>query len=120
MPKSAVVLILAALFLCGCSHNAAPIQDGKYYAVFLTNGGVYFGQLSGFGTPYPVLTDVYYVRDSVNQEAKVAASTLIKRGREWHSPDRMILNEKAIAFIEPVGKDSRVYKLIEESKKKPN
>ena len=115
-----VLTLIALSLLGGCSHNVAPVQDNKYYAVFLTTGAVYFGQLSGFGTPYPVLTDVYYVRDSVNQETKVAASTLIKRGHEWHSPDRMILNEKAIAFLEPVGKDSRVYKLIEESKKKKN
>ena len=47
-------------------------------------------------------------------------SSLIKRGREWHGPDRMILNEKAIVFVEPVGRDSRVSQLIEDAKKKTN
>ena len=46
------------------------------------------------------------------------SNILVKRGQEWHAPDRMILNEKAIVLIEPVGKDSRVSQLIEESKKK--
>jgi hypothetical protein len=97
--------------------QAPMIDAGKYYAVLLTNGSVYFGQVEGLGTPYPVLKDVYYVQSNVNQETKAVSNSLVKRGKEWHGPDRMILNEKAIVFLEPVGRDSRVAQLIEESKK---
>ncbi len=41
----------------------------------------------------------------------------MKRGKEWHGPDRMILNEKAILFVEPVGADSKVAQLIAQSKR---
>ena len=115
-------LLALALIGAGCNRvpdkgNLPSIDPKKYYAVLLSNGSVYFGQLSGFGTEYPVLTDVYYVQSNVNQETKAVANALVKRGKEWHGPDRMILNEKNIVFIEPVGLDSRVAKLIEESKR---
>jgi hypothetical protein len=111
--------LLAALALSGCKQStpSAAIDPKKYYAVLLNNGAVYFGQVEGLGTPYPVLKDVYYVESNVNQETKAVRSTLVKRGKEWHEPDRMIINEKAIVFLEPVGKDSRVSQLIDESKK---
>jgi len=113
-----------ALLLSGCNRNAASDRPASvatdpttYYAVLLSNGAVYFGQLEGLGTPYPVLKDVYYVQSNVNQETKAVNNSLVKRGKEWHGPDRMIINEKAIIFVEPVGKDSRVAQLISESKK---
>jgi hypothetical protein len=107
------------LTACRNVGSAPPpsIEAGKYYAVLLSNGSVYFGQLEGLGTPYPVLTNVYYVQSNVNQETKAVSNSLVKRGKEWHGPDRMIINEKSIVFVEPVAKDSRVAQLIEESKK---
>jgi hypothetical protein len=74
------------------------------------------GQVEGLGTPYPVLKDVYYIQSNVNQATKAVANALVKRGTEPHQPDRMIINEKAIIFVEPVGPDSRVAQLIKESK----
>jgi hypothetical protein len=101
----------------GCAKK--PIQFAEaYQAVLLDNGAVYFGKLEGLGTPEPVLREVYYVQQGVNQQTKEVTSVLIRRGQEWHSPDRMILNARHIVFVEPVGKDSRVAKLIEELKSK--
>lgn len=96
--------------------SAAAIDANKYYAILLTNGSVYFGHLEGLGTPFPVLHDVYYVQSTQNQETKTVNNMLVKRGKEWHAPDRMILSEKSIVFVEPVGPDSRVSQLIAESK----
>jgi len=116
-------LLALMLLASGCNRGADTAQNlptidpKKYYAVLLSNGSVYFGQLQGFGSEYPVLTDVYYVQSNVNPETKaVVGNSLVKRGKEWHGPDRMILNAKNIVFLEPVGLDSRVAKLIEESK----
>jgi len=124
MRKTAVISLLTLVLLAATScrdlTKVSPpptIEADKYYAVLLGNGSVYFGQLEGLGSPYPVLRNVYYVTSNVNQETKAVANALVKRGKEWHGPDRMIINEKAIIFIEPVGKDSRVAQLIEESKK---
>jgi hypothetical protein len=97
--------------------NAATIDPNRYYAVLLTNNSVYFGHLQGLGSAFPVLTDVYYVQSNVNQETKEVKNVLVKRGKEWHAPDRMILSEKTIVFIEPVGAGSMVQNLISESKR---
>jgi len=95
----------------------AAVDSSKYYAVLLSNGAVYFGHLQGFGTQFPVLKDVYYVQSTQNAETKSVSNVLIKRGKEWHSPDRMILNPGSIVFVEPVGVDSKVAQLIAESKR---
>ena len=39
---------------------------------------------------------------------------LLKRGNEWHSPDRMVLNAQQILMVEPVTSGSRVAHLIAE------
>ena len=118
LPASTLVALLLATAACrSMTPNPAPVLDAnKYYAVLLTNGSVYFGQLEALGTPFPVLHNVYYVTSNVNPETKAVSSALVKRGREWHGPDRMIINASSIVFVEPVGLDSRVSKLIEESK----
>ncbi len=116
----ALTVVLCASLSSGCRQQggAIPATDAKqYHAVLLTNGSVYFGKLEGLGTDLPVLRDVYYVQSNVNPQTKAVSNILVKRGREWHSPDRMILNSKAIVFIEPVGADSKVAQLIADSKK---
>jgi hypothetical protein len=97
--------------------SAAAIDPNKFYAVLLNNNAVYFGKLQGLGSPFPVLTEVYYVQSNVNQETKAVSNMLVKRGKEWHGPDRMVINEKSIVFVEPVGPDSKVDQLIKESKR---
>ena len=122
--KQMLVITLAclALFTTGCNRpqpnpGSASVDANKYYAVLLSNGLVYFGKLEGLGSAYPVLHDVYYVQTATNPETKAVSSVLVKRGKEWHSPDRMIVSEKAIVFVEPVGSDSKVAQLIAESKR---
>ena len=119
----AFLALLALLAACsGCQRQqslsgSAAIESDRYYAVLLGNGSVYFGKLEGLGTAYPVLREVYYVQSATNPETKQVSSVLVKRGKEWHAPDRMILNEKSIVFVEPVGTGSKVAQLIAESKK---
>lgn len=97
-------------------HEAS---ETAFRAVLMSNGMVLFGKLHGLGTAYPVLTDVYYVR-TVEDAAKKPTSVLIKRGSEWHQPDRTVLNADQIVLIEPVTKDSKVMQIIDESKAKEN
>jgi len=91
--------------------------DTPYHAVLLTNGAVYFGRLEGLGKPFPVLTDVFYIQSSTNGETKETRSVLVKRGREPHAPNRMVLNASHILLVEPVARDSRVAQLIAEAKR---
>jgi hypothetical protein len=111
-----------ALLATGCQRAPATpadaaIDPNKYYAVLLNNNSVYFGKLEGLGSEFPVLHDVYYVQSNVNQETKQVNNILVKRGKEWHGPDRMIISDKSIVFVEPVGADSKVAQLIADSKK---
>jgi hypothetical protein len=64
-----------------------------------------------------VLQDVYYIQSRQNPETKQVANVLVKRGQEWHSPDRMILNRRHVILLEPVTETSQVAKLIAEQSK---
>jgi len=89
---------------------ATPFQ-----AVLLANGAIFYGKLEGFGTDRPVLTHVYYILRNPNPENGQAAQVLVKRGHESHNPDRMYLNPKQVVFVEPVGADSEIARLIAEN-----
>lgn len=152
-------LIIAAIFLTGVgltflflrsssSSNSttsatkpAPVdaRASGYAAVFLDNGQVYFGRLSGFGGDRPVLRDVYYLRLSqslqdsalakdVDSKANVAASknaaaaqpelTLIKLGNELHGPvDELQLNPNHTIFVEDLRKDGKITLAIDNYRK---
>ena len=121
LPLSILSLILTAP---GCGRlqqsptpASAAIDPNKYYAVLLANGSVYFGHLEGLGSSFPVLHDVYYVQSAQDPNTKEVKNILVKRGKEWHGPDRMIIAEKSIVFVEPVGADSKVAQLVAESRR---
>lgn len=114
-----------AAFWAGCARQpdaatpAVKSPGTEYQAVMLANGQVFFGKLEGLGTPYPVLSDVYYVRTYADpKNPQSATSTLVKRGQEWHAPDSMVMNAAHIILVEPVTKESRVARLIAEIKDK--
>jgi hypothetical protein len=117
-------LIVAALIIAMAilgnawmvTHPRAISFDQTYQAVLLSNNNVYFGKLEGYGTDNPVLSEVYYVQTVVDPETKQQSNILTKRGKEWHSPDRMYINPKQILIVEPVGPNSRVAELIKELK----
>jgi hypothetical protein len=91
-----------------------------YHAVLLDSGQVYFGKLESLGTPwspYCILTDVFYVQSITNPETKQTNNILVKRGKEWHAPDRMIINNRHVVLVEPVAEASKVAQLILETRK---
>lgn len=105
---------------CGRSNLDGGVPQNikfqtDYQAVFLDNGQHFIGKLEGMGTEYPVLKEVFYIKNQVNPETKEATSILVKRGQEWHSPELMYINEKHILVIEPVAKDSKMAQLIVEA-----
>ena len=109
-----VVVVGGALWFY--SHSRSVAMTTPYQAVLLTNGSAYFGRLEGLGGPYPVLRDVFYVQSVQNQQTKQVNNILVKRGKEWHAPDRMILNANMIVLVEPVSPGSRVASLIAQAK----
>ncbi|HXJ17024.1 MAG TPA: hypothetical protein VNM68_07475 [Candidatus Polarisedimenticolia bacterium] len=98
------------------THDRVQLNT-PYQAVLLDNGQVYYGKLQGPETPFPILTDVYYIQNRVDPQTKAVSNVLVRRGKEWHAPDRMILNARHVVLIEPVGPGSQVAKFIEEFNK---
>jgi hypothetical protein len=108
-----ILVIAAALLLIkSTGWNSTVKFTTPYQAVLLTNGSAYFGKLEGYGTPHPVLTEVYYIVSQNNPETKQANNVLVKRGKELHEPDRMYINPNQILCVEPVGPTSKVAQLI--------
>jgi len=101
-------------------YRAGTVQvTTPYQAVLLDNGQVYYGKIERAGSSYPVLRDVYYVQSKVNPQTKEVSNVLIRRGSEWHGPDRMFVNARHIVLVEPVGPSSKVAQLIADDKKTP-
>ena len=116
---SSLVFSTIVLF-AGCTPPPQPTAVAfttPYQAVLLSNNSVYFGKLAGYGTPNPVLTDVFYIVTQTDPTTKQTKNILVKRGKELHGPDRMYLNANSIVFVEPVGVDSKVAQLISEAGK---
>lgn len=114
--------------LAGCNLDdfrngqpqASPVKFAtEYQAVFLDNGQVYFGKLENPESTYPLLRNVFYVQSQVNQETKQTVSLLVKRGKEWHEPDVMYLNQRHVVMVEPVTLNSRLGQLIKEANTQP-
>ena len=121
MVRTSVIVLLALIVVVSATfwlstRRTRVAMTTPYQAVLLTNGSAYFGQLEGLGTPFPVLRDVFYVQSTQNPETKQVSNILVKRGKEWHAPDRMILNSNMIVLVEPVNPTSRVAQLISQAK----
>jgi hypothetical protein len=108
-----LALLVGGAFALKTSHEVT--FPTPYQAVLLANGAVYYAKVQGYGTPNPVLMDVYYIVTQTNPETKATSNVLVKRGKELHGPDRMYVNPNQIVFVEPVGPGSKVAQLIAES-----
>lgn len=96
-------------------------KSSKYQAVFLSNGQVYFGQVSNEAADPVVLKDIYYLRvqqqlqppkEGTNAQPQIQ---LIKLGNELHGPqDEMRINRRHILFIEDLKDDGKVVAAIKE------
>lgn len=139
-----VVLVSGMLFVKDTKKSATvSIDESKYYAVFLSNGQVYFGHLTNYNTPNPELSDIYYLQlaqspqasgeqnqaeGQEGQEGEVLEQpaqgtdqnkglTLIKLGEELHGPeDSMVITKDQVLFIEKLKEDGQVAEAIKKHK----
>ncbi len=126
----AALAIVALVFFGGTwlmnrSGFFGYIDGGKYQAVFLTNGQVYFGKLHTGNDSTVRLTDIFYLQtteaaaaDGTNpQETSTDAKSdvqLIKLGSEIHGPtDEMIISRDQVLFYENIKTDGTVAKSID-------
>jgi hypothetical protein len=110
---------IAILVVGGCvlglwwvRSSRAVKLDTVYQAVLLDNGQVYYGKIERTDRDLTVLTDVYYVQNQVDAQTKEVKNILIRRGSEWHAPNRSVINTRHIIVIEPVTPGSKVAELI--------
>jgi hypothetical protein len=117
-----VVVLLARLVAQNSRHSSAEAMGAKaqfnteYQAVLLNNGLAYYGKIEKMGSRYVEMSDVHYVQSGVEQKTKKQTNVLLKRGKELHGPDRMIINADHVVFIEPVDPNSKLAALRAELK----
>ena len=124
-----VIVIIAIILLCFVCmwgrrmwfSSEGSINGSEYQAVFLTNGQVYFGKLSGVDEGYAKLTNIYYLQvqqqvqpstnsSSSNQTPQVS---LTKLGNELHGPeDQMYIAHDQILFWENLKGNGKVAQAI--------
>jgi hypothetical protein len=123
---AALIAVLVAIIAAAVSFMAyqgwrastAPALSTPFHAVLMQNGQAFFGRVRSLDSEYVILQDVYYIQSRQNPETKQVANVLVKRGQEWHSPDRMIVNRRHVLLLEPVTEGSQVAKLIAEQQGK--
>lgn len=92
----------------------------NYYAVFLSNGQVYFGKITASGDKYTTIEDIYYIQVSQPLQQVTPPGTepqqqlsLVKLGQEIHGPkDFMQVNNEHIIFTEELKADGKVVEAI--------
>lgn len=121
------VAVLGAIGMWAYNMFASPdgVKKNQYQAVFLTNGQVYFGKLSGSTDKYVELTDIYYlqVQQSVQPADKNASTdpqvSLAKLGSELHGPeDQMHISRDQVLFWENLKDDGKVVDAIKKNQQK--
>lgn len=103
----------------GGINEGNSVDGDKYQAVFLSDGQIYFGKLSGLNKEYVVLEDIFYLQveqevqpDRTTSEAQTQIS-LAKLGNELHGPeDMMHINPEQILFWENLKDDGQVVSAI--------
>jgi hypothetical protein len=130
------VLFRNRLFPSSTNTNTAGTEQSAssgYQAVFLSNGQVYFGKLSGMTASYATLKDIYYLQvttppasndaSQLNQQQSQQKQelSLVKLGKELHSPvDEMKINRDQILFYEDMKEEGSVMAAIRKYQKDPN
>jgi len=114
-----IVLLLGALAwsaFSGKQGATAPIDTGKYQAVFSTSGLVYFGKLESLNSEYFKLSKAYYLQSPSTGAAGTEDSSdqkLIKLSDAIHGPeDEMIIPKSQVLFYENLKSDSKVAQAI--------
>jgi len=122
-----VVLSFAGIVFFGAKALSAVTADSsvkskQFQAVFLTNGQVYFGNLTKVDNSYVKLTNIFYLQVSSSgsqpaaQPAASAAQqqvSLAKLGGELHGPeDSMYISRSQVLFYENLKTDGKVAQAI--------
>ena len=93
--------------------SVGPARSGLY-AITLSDGRIYFGDIASENESVLVLTDVFYAQNAGGATSATSSVSLVKLGNEFHGPqDRMEINRANILFVEPLRPDGKVAKAIQ-------
>lgn len=117
-----VVLISFAVSAFSRTSGVADfVNSDQYQAVFLSNGQVYFGEITGTTSDTMILENVYYLQvdEQLQPEQQDGATdpevSLAKLGNELHGPeDQMFISAKEVIFWENLREDGEVSQAIEQ------
>ncbi len=122
--SSALLVGAIALYLgtSSSANQARYVDTGKYQAVFLNGGQVYFGKIRALNSKYVTLDNIYYLRvnqqvqpNQTNSSTAAQDVSLAKLGCELHGPtDVMVINQSQVLFWENLKDDGQVVKAITE------
>ena len=104
--STAIVTLAICALVWFCLSG--PTTGTKFQAVLLTNGAVYYGKVSGIGSTYLTMTDVFTI------ERKLDGSSLLTQRvvSEFHAPTKTILNAAHVVAIDSVAAESVAGKLL--------
>ena len=115
-----LVAAVVGLLVIGGSSQSKYVNSGKYQAVFLTNGQVYFGHIKNINSNFLDLQSIYYLQSQNSSSSSSSSNnnvTLIKLGCELHAPyDQMIINMSQVSFWENIQDNGQVGKGIAQLK----
>ncbi len=113
-----VVAVVASMFFTKKEQDY--VDKGKFQAVFLNGGQVYFGKVGALNSDYLSMSNIYYLRvnQQVQPDQQQNASndiSLVKLGCELHGPqDEMVINREQVIFWENLKDDGQVAKAVAE------
>lgn len=118
-----LLILCLGYFLFFADKKQAKIVEEQivpaWYAVKLTTGEVYYGEIGDTKADPVVVEKVYYDYDQLNGNPKSGEGgeagnlRLVKRGKETHGPEgTMNIVRSQILFMEPLKEESKVLKAI--------
>jgi len=124
----AIAAIAFSAYFFGYKDNAEtakqPLTGGEpaWYSVKLSDGEIFYGQLADVSAEPLKLEKVYYNYEQAKNEEKAfdeaGSLRLVKRGKETHGPTgEMYFFRNQILYLEPLERDSKVFKAIKEYEK---
>lgn len=121
----AAIVVLISFAISAFSRTSGVtdfVNSDQYQAVFLSNGQVYFGEITGTTNDTMILENIYYLQvdEQIQPEQQDAAAadpevSLAKLGNELHGPeDQMFISAKEVIFWENLREDGEVSQAIEQ------
>lgn len=115
-----LVALIGVLVFSKSSDQSKFVQKKNYQAVFLTNGQVYFGNITDLGHDYIKLQNIYYLTQNTTTDSKGNTTTdgnytLVKLGcQQIHDPfDAMVIERAQVSFWENLQDGGKVVKSIQ-------